>query len=63
MRFGAPVDSWRLNHLLREEGLLFATLKEEAAGARPGAGLTEPIGLSASTPRARLFATIAHGYK
>ena len=62
MRFGAPVDSWRLNHLLREERL-FATLKEEAAGARPGAGLTEPIGLSASTPRGRLFATIAHGYK
>ena len=62
MRFGAPVDAWRLNHLLREEEL-FATLKEEAGGARPGAGLTEPIGLSASTPRARLFATIAHGYK
>ena len=49
MRFGAPVDSWRLNHLLREERL-FATLKEEAAWARPGAGLTELIGLSASTP-------------
>ena len=49
MRSGAPVDSWRLNHLLREERL-FATLKEEAAWARPGAGLTELIGLSASTP-------------
>jgi hypothetical protein len=60
MRFAAPVDftAARIICFARRD---YSQIEEEAAGARPGAELTEPIGLSACTPGAGVFATVAHG--
>jgi hypothetical protein len=61
MRFGAAVDLKRPGSSASRGGTVRHI--ERRGRARPASGPTEPIGLSASTPGTRRFATIAHGYK